>query len=153
MGIRVEGSVAWITVAREDESFTYRFLSAPEPDPRLVRIGASARQQPENGQEPTDTGPYLGMSAGAPIALRGLKCVPFFGSDGQVAGLRVTGVRPGSRFESMGLKRNDVVVRCGGSKVGGHQDLARHASGGASLELTVQREANDGVGEVELSGA
>jgi len=74
------------------------------------------------------------------------------GEDGRVSGVRVTGIQPGSRFERLGLKRNDVVVRCGGAEVGGLQDLARYALRGAGLDLKVRREGSAGAAEIELGG-
>ncbi|MFV1959442.1 MAG: hypothetical protein ACC662_08535 [Planctomycetota bacterium] len=151
VGIRVEGPVAWITVARGEETFTYRFPLRSLPDPRLVRITSPSHPGPGEG-EPLSTGSRRAGGGEAALALRDLKCVPFFGSDGRVVGLRVTGVRPGSRFESLGLKRNDVVVRCGGAKVEGFVDLARGVAESSRVDLTVRRKAGHGEREVGLRG-
>jgi len=148
--IRVEGRVAWITVTREEERFTYRFALDHPPDPGLVRIGPAA--EPAGGAAQTLPGRLRGSASDAPVALADLKCVPFHGEDGRVVGLRVTGVRPGGRFDRVGLRRNDVVVGCAGTRVERFGDLARLLARSSHVDLTVRRRGEGGVAEVDLGG-
>ena len=95
---------AFITVSRGEERFTYPVvdLSAPTAaDERIVRV---------TPRPATDVhGERLAAASAIPGRID-VKVLPFFGTDGQVAGARVTGVRAGSAFARAGLRAGDVIV-------------------------------------------
>ncbi len=102
--IERRGRCVFITVMRGDEQFTYEVVDRDvltQVERRFVRI--TPRRSP--AEERTR------LASNALLADRvDVKVLPFFGRDGQVAGARVTGVRPGSSFARAGLRAGDVIV-------------------------------------------
>ena len=80
-----------------------------------------------------------GTSEGAAL-LRDVKLLPFYGPEGEVVGARVTGVRPGSWFQKMGVQPGDVVEGVDGDAVTSPSELRRRlGSGRLPKELRVRR--------------
>gem|GEM_PF-5746703 len=108
--LRVEGRIAYATVSREEERFTFELdLSGQRPSREVIRM-----PRPRTGGGPAEsTPPSMLASAPAPARSSGeprsVKWVPHYGDDGKVAGARITGVRPDSHYERLGLKPGDVV--------------------------------------------
>lgn len=104
--LRIEpvGELAKVTVRRGGETFTYTLRRARGAGDARVRIrrGAAASLAAERG------------GASAPQTAEGrasIKLLPYYDADeGHLCGARVTGVRPGSRLEKLGLRAGDVVV-------------------------------------------
>lgn len=113
--VDVVGSEALVAVRRGDEAHTF---VAPLDRPSLAalsRILGSTQQVPVTALRP-----------GAVAALRGdrrgaVKGVPFFEA-GAVVGFRVTGVRPGSWAQDLGLCEGDVIEAIEGLVVRGDVD-------------------------------
>ena len=148
-GIGIEGEIAHITVSRGDERFTYPFPLRRRLDMRLVQLGPTHERGGE--REPTGVQNMQPTSGGLHLARGDVKGVPFYGPDGAVAGIRVTGVRPGGAFERMGLRRGDIVLRCGDALVTTILALQGRVRGTANV--TVRRAVEGRAHEMTLDGA
>ena len=151
--VRVEGLIAKVTVASGDEIHTFAVPLRPRPDPRIVRVTGSGTERGERTLPEGTNSPPTRLPGGLDLAAHDVKCVPFYGPDGQVSGLRVTGIRPGGRFARMGLERGDVVLQCGGESMRSPVSLARLGADRAAPHLTVRRECEGSVRTLELRGS
>ena len=79
-----------------------------------------------------------------------LKGVPFF-EDGKIVGLRVTGVRPGSWAQHMGVKRNDIVRRVDGTAISSALHAKIQLQQSVVQRLSVTRVTNGSPTAVQLS--
>ena len=130
--IREDRKGAHITVTRGSERFTYdvavRPLATPA-DERIVRLLDAPRPNHEHLASRHTEPPRLDV-----------KVLPFYASNGKVAGARVTGVRPGSALARAGLVAGDVIVCVDGEDVAdAHHCRARLEDSDHALSLRVIR--------------
>jgi hypothetical protein len=121
-----------ITLRRGEETCTFEVLTGGGRGPEVIRL-----TEPADLRTPPPTEPRLPAQVPAP-ALTDLKVVPFYGEGAKIAGLRVTGVRPGSDYARIGIKPGDVLRAADGVLLADTQSLRRALSSrGAGLSLSV----------------
>ncbi len=109
VGIEERRREGHITLARGPETFTFVVPLDRPVDRRVRGVGGSGVLRTSAASEVAN-GSDVATGGGAPSDVR---LVPFYGEEGSVAGVRVTGVRAESRWAKLGLRAGDVIERVG----------------------------------------
>ncbi len=99
-----------ITLARGEETFTF-VVPLDHPIDRRVR-GVGPLRRGGTAPEAVEDAGRAEVASGTSAA-GDVKLVPFYGAEGRVTGVRVTGVRGESQIAQLGLKPGDVIERIG----------------------------------------
>lgn len=115
---RFDAEFGYFDVSRGEERFTFRVPIEGRRGAGIIRtVGDPAGSRATR----TATSPL------APLPMRTAKYVPFHDDRGREAGVRITGVKPGSWLAELGVKPGDVLTSWDGNSVLNSRDLLARA--------------------------